>query len=99
MPFSHADALPGSWREVRVACFVSPVYASWLNIFSHADCQVLTSMVHPNVLEPSCTKTVPKPPSDCDLRAYFEREADSPKLLKALKGQSKGSKYDRTRAR
>jgi hypothetical protein len=36
----------------------------------------------------NCTKTL----SNCDLGAYFEREADSPKLLKTLKAQSKGWK-------
>jgi hypothetical protein len=34
----------------------------------------------------NCTKTL----SYCDIGAYFEREADSPKLLKTLKTQSKG---------
>jgi hypothetical protein len=37
------------------------------------------------VLKSSCTKTLP----NCDLGAYFEREADSPKLLKILETQAK----------
>jgi hypothetical protein len=36
----------------------------------------------------NCTKTL----SNCDLGGYFEREADSPKLLKTLKRQSNGRK-------
>ena len=34
----------------------------------------------------NCSKT----PSDCDFEAYFEREADSPKLLETLKRLSEG---------
>src|SRR6267143_3730649 len=34
----------------------------------------------------NCAKTL----SNCDVGAYFEREADSPKLLETLEGESKG---------
>jgi len=34
----------------------------------------------------NCAKTL----SNCDVGAYFEREADSPKLLETLESESKG---------
>jgi hypothetical protein len=43
----------------------------------------------PDGLEPSCAKTVPKPYVIAAAGAYFEQEADPPKLLKTLKTESK----------
>ena len=42
--------------------------------------------VHPIELCQNCAKTL----SNCDVGVYFEREADSPKLLKTLERQNKG---------
>jgi hypothetical protein len=52
----------------------------------------LTERFTTKVLEPRCTKNYAKILSNCDVGAYFEREADSPKFLNTLRAQSKGWK-------
>jgi hypothetical protein len=51
----------------------------------YLSCERITAGFSPTVPEPSCTKTL------CNwcFGAYFEREADSPKLLKTLKTDGK----------